>query len=321
MSKTAESSVPDRFQILALDGGGIKGIFSAAVLAATEEDLHIRVADHFDLIAGTSTGGIIAIGLGLGLTPREILEFYVREGPSIFGNALGAKSVRHYVSHKFSAKPLTAALKRCFGDKRFGDSTKRLVIPAYDLGEDGVYIFRTAHNGRLKRDFKVPAWKVALSTSAAPTYFPCAREVDNLRLIDGGVWANNPTMVAIAEAYGTLRIPLSSIRVLSLGTSDEINHRKQSLNSGGMWQWRKTAVDVVLRGQNLAAVNQARFFIGESHLLRINPPVPSGVLTMDGTTKADDLIGKAAYTSRREMPAIQQLVADYTAPDFTPLFL
>ncbi|MGW5232081.1 patatin-like phospholipase family protein, partial [Streptomyces nodosus] len=76
--------VTERFQILALDGGGFRGMFSAAVLARLEEDLGVRVADHFDLIAGTSTGGIIALGLGLGLSPQQILEFYTEHGPRIF---------------------------------------------------------------------------------------------------------------------------------------------------------------------------------------------------------------------------------------------
>jgi predicted acylesterase/phospholipase RssA len=91
------SPVPDRFQILALDGGGIKGIFLAAVLSAIEEDLGTTVAEHFDLIAGTSTGGIIAVGLGLGLSPRHILEFYLQECGAIFRNRLFAASARHLV--------------------------------------------------------------------------------------------------------------------------------------------------------------------------------------------------------------------------------
>lgn len=78
-----------RFQILSLDGGGLRGMFSAAVLARLEDDLQLRITDHFDLIAGTSTGGIIAIGLGLGLTPREIVEFYAEHGPRIFRDAPG----------------------------------------------------------------------------------------------------------------------------------------------------------------------------------------------------------------------------------------
>ena len=77
---------PERFQILSLDGGGIRGVFSAAILAAIEEDLDIRLVDHFDLIAGTSTGGIIAVALGLGLRPADILAFSTEHAPRIFSN-------------------------------------------------------------------------------------------------------------------------------------------------------------------------------------------------------------------------------------------
>ncbi len=171
-----------------MDGGGIRGIFSAAILAAIEADLNIRVIDHFDLIAGTSTGGIIAIALGLGFSPAAILDFYLKEGGSIFANPWGLASLRRLVRSKFDDGPMVAALKKYFGDKRFGQSTKRLIIPSYNLGEDDVYLFRTAHHQRLRRDYKVPAWMVAQATSAAPTYFPISQNVDQLRLIDGGVW-------------------------------------------------------------------------------------------------------------------------------------
>jgi patatin-like phospholipase/acyl hydrolase len=189
-----------RFQILALDGGGIKGLFAAATLAAIEEDCGTAVADHFDLIAGTSTGGIIALALGMGKRPREIVDFYLSNGRRIFPQTFGLTWLRHWFRAKFSPDSLEAVLQECLGDRLFGQSQKRLVIPAYSLGEDDVYVFRTPHVEHLSRDYRVPAWKVAVATSSAPTYFPSCRHVDRLRLIDGGVWANNPTMVGIVEA-------------------------------------------------------------------------------------------------------------------------
>ena len=269
------------FQILSLDGGGIRGIFSAAVLAAIEEDLRVKVIDHFDMIAGTSTGGIIAVALGLGLTPKQIVDFYLQEGKSIFANPFRVNSVRRLFTSKFDNRPLIAALKRYFGDRKFGESSKRLVIPAYNLGEDDVYIFRTAHHERLRRDYKVEAWKVAQATSAAPTYFPVSRNVDQLRLIDGGVWANNPTMVAYIEAVGTLGVANDDIRILNLGTCDSIEARGSSLDAGGLFQWRTSALEVVLRGQSAAVAKHVRFLVGDDDLLRIDPPVPAGFLTLD----------------------------------------
>ncbi|MDG4778937.1 patatin-like phospholipase family protein [Micromonospora sp. WMMD961] len=123
-----------RFQILSLDGGGLRGMFSAAVLARLEEDLGIRVTDHFDLIAGTSTGGIIALGLGLGMTPREILEFYTDLGPRVFRDRSRLRGLRHLVRAKYAAGPLRAALTEVLGERTFGESTKRLVITSYNVG-------------------------------------------------------------------------------------------------------------------------------------------------------------------------------------------
>jgi patatin-like phospholipase/acyl hydrolase len=191
----------NRFQILSLDGGGIKGIFSAAVLNAIEDDIGTSITNHFDLIVGTSTGGIIALALGLGLSPQEIVEFYYGTGDSIFQNRLGLRSIIHWFSHKYPSKSLFEGVQvpPVFRDKKLGDSKIRLVIPSYNLGEDDVYMLKTPHHKRLKRDWKLPAWKVALATSSAPTYFPACRSIDGLRLVDGGIWANNPSMVGLVE--------------------------------------------------------------------------------------------------------------------------
>lgn len=311
----------ERFQILSLDGGGIKGLFSAAVLAAIEEDLNTNVVDHFDLITGTSTGGIIALGLAIGMRPREIVEFYLSKGPAIFPSGLWVRW-RHWLRSKFSPETLKAALESCFKDKRLADCTKRVVIPSYNLGEDDVYIFRTPHAERLKRDWKVPVWKVALATSAAPTFFPSSRHVDKLRLIDGGVWANNPTMVGIVESYGTLGIPLDTIHVFSIGTSDSVNHRRSKLDGGGKLSWAtgNDAIDVILRGQSIGVHNQASFLLGKDRVERWNPKVASDEFSLDGVHKADDLVGKAAHVSRILMPSFQQKFLGHTAAKYAPIY-
>lgn len=311
-----------RFQILSLDGGGIKGLFAAATLAAIEEDLGCDVTRHFDLIAGTSTGGIIALGLGLGLRPSQIVEFYLTQGSQIFPGWFGVKRVQHWVMRKFSQRPLMEALQNCFKDRRLADSRKRLVIPAYNLGEDDVYIFRTPHAERLKRDYKVPAWKVALATSAAPTFFPCCRLIDSLRLIDGGVWANNPTMVGIIEAHGTLGVPLDRIHVLSIGTSDAVTHRYRKLNGGGILAWAtgNSAIDVIMRGQSLGVHNQATFLLGRDHVERLNPPVAADEFSLDGIHKTADLVGKAAHFSRAFMPMYADRFGKHTAANYQPLY-
>ena len=178
----------NRRRILALDGGGIKGAFAAAFLETIEEATGKRVADYFDLIAGTSTGGIIALGLGLGISGREIVQFYVNEGPRIFDQqnpldsngwlsgmtatvAASWKRGKQLATPKYDPTQLKNALERAFQSKRLGDSAVRLVIPAYHADKEDVYVFKTRHHPRLQMDWKESAVNVALATAAAPTYF------------------------------------------------------------------------------------------------------------------------------------------------------
>ena len=312
-------TIRKKFKILSLDGGGIKGIFSAAFLAYVEEDIGINVTDCFDLITGTSTGGIIAIGLGLGMRPREIVEFYINEGPKIFPGNSFFRFVQHWFFRKYSNEGLVNALKDCFGDKKLGESQKRLVIPSFSLDENDVYLFRTAHHERLRRDLKVPAWKVALATSSAPTFFPCCQEVDQARLVDGGVWANNPVLTGIVEAYGTLKVPLDSISVLSIGTSEDVSNRKKSLSAGGLLSWALTAKDVIMHGQSASTNNHARFLLGEENLFRVNPKVAKGEFALDGVSDADKLIAKAGHLSRILMPKLKENIFANKAEPFLPI--
>lgn len=314
-----DETVPERFQILSLDGGGIKGLFSAAILAAIEEDLDTSVVNHFDLITGTSTGGIIALGLGLGLTPREIVEFYVNKGPGIFGNRFGLSSFKHWLFQKFPQAPLRDALKEIFGDKRLADSKKRLVIPAYNLGEDDVYLFKTPHHKRLRRDYKEFMWRAALATSAAPTFFPPCREINSIRLVDGGVWANNPTMVGIIEAVSLLGINLNAVSVLSLGTSDPVILRSKRLDWGGKLIWAASAVDVIMRGQSLGVTKQAQHLLGEGKVERLDPKVPDGLFALDNAS-VDDLLAKAAHESRVFAPNFEKKFKPHIAAPYTPCY-
>jgi patatin-like phospholipase/acyl hydrolase len=305
-----------RFQILALDGGGLRGIFSAAILAALEEDLQMSVADHFDLIAGTSTGGIIALGLGLGLRPREIVEFYTELGAGVFRNRLALASARQVLRAKYLPGPLRAALTSVFGDRTFGESAKRLVITSYNLGADDVYLFRTAHHPRLRRDWRERAVDVAMATSAAPTYLP-GFPLAGTRLIDGGVWANNPAMVAVVEAVGTCGVPMGDLQVFSLGTTVEVRHRSRRLDQGGLLPWARAAVDVILRAQSISANNQVHHLLSPDRLLRLNPVVPAGLFALDKADAAD-LIGVASHASRAASPRFADCFLDHRAAPFVP---
>jgi patatin-like phospholipase/acyl hydrolase len=305
------------FQILSLDGGGIKGLFSAALLAKLEQDLSVRIVDHFDLIAGTSTGGIIAVGLGLGLGPKDIVNFYTTHGPKIFSQIRWWSESKHYFTKKYPQAPLKRALRECFGERLLGESKKRLVIPSYNLDRDDVYVFKTPHHERLRRDHSVEAWKVALATSAAPTFFECCREVDGIRLIDGGVWANNPIGVAIAEAVSMLGVQPSQLSVLSLGTSDPLTIRKKKLNSGGYLSWASTAPDLIMRGQTIGAHTQALHLLGKDRVERVNPKVRDDLFGLDKVT-SEDLLSAASSVSREFSPIFETRFKPHVSPEYVP---
>ncbi|NUP99091.1 MAG: patatin-like phospholipase family protein [Armatimonadetes bacterium] len=308
----------ERFQILSLDGGGLKGLFSAAVLAHIEEDRNINIADHFDLIVGTSTGGIIALGLGAGLRPREILDFYVEQGPRIFPHPR-LRKVRQLFGPKYSGSTLQGVLKDRFGDRLLGQSGKRLVIPSYNIGEDDVYLFKTPHHTRLGRDWRVPMWKVAMATSAAPTFLPTFREVNQQRLVDGGVWANNPAMVGIVEAVATLDQSFDSLRLFSLGTTNEVKGRPKGLDHGGALKWAFSAHEVILRGQSIGAFNQAKSLLPDGNAVRFDPPVATGLFQLDSLSMPD-LLAKAAHESRIFVPKFMDVFADHQAAPYQPLY-
>jgi len=305
-----------RFQILALDGGGYKGMFSAAVLACLEQDLHTSIVDHFDLVAGTSTGGIIALALGAQKSPREMVDFYLEHGPQIFGHRR-RRLVRQVFRSKYDPAPLKQALEEVLGDQCLWQSSVPLCIPSYNLRNDEVYLFRTPHSNRLARDWRERMVDVALATSAAPTFLP-AHHLRGLRLVDGGLWANNPSIVAVAEAVSEFQIDLHDIRVLSLGTTSDLSVRSQRLDRGGFAAWATCATEVILRGQSLAAKNAVYHLLPKDQSFRVDPVVPDKLLRLDGV-KPDELMGRAEHESRLVNETVREIFLDHKAGPYTPL--
>lgn len=311
-----------RFQILSLDGGGIKGLFSAAVLTHLEEDLGITITDHFDLIAGTSTGGIIALALGLDLSPKQIVEFYLQQGAKIFPKKRfsSLSKLKQLINPKYSPISLEKALKDCFGENTlFGKSKKRLLITSYNIEDDDVNLFRTPHCEHLRRDWKIPAWQIARATSAAPTYFPAFKGINNKRLVDGGVWANNPTIVAINEARKFLNYPLETIRVFSVGTTCEVKNRPKSLDAGGLWAWKQAAVDIIMTAQSVGIHKQVSLLLNEENYFRVDASVPEGLFALD-TLDADRILAKADNVSRHYAPKFKEMFCDHIASDYIPFY-
>jgi uncharacterized protein len=276
----------------------------------------MRYFGHF--IETSTTGGIIALGLGLGLRPREIVHFYVSEGPNIFRQTRWLTSLWKYWRRKYPQEPLKRALQNCLGDKRLSDSKKRLVIPSYNLDKDEVYLFKTPHHPRLTRDWKEPLWKIALATSAAPSFFPACHDVDHIRLIDGGIWANNPTMVGIVEAVSMLGVPLEAISTLSLGTTNSVANKPSNLDCGGLWQWKQAAIDAAMRGQSHGIQGQAQHLLSKDRAIRLDPAVPDGLFALDKLSE-QRLLGEAAHASRIFSPTFEEKFKPHIAQRFVPL--
>jgi patatin-like phospholipase/acyl hydrolase len=201
------------FKILSIDGGGIKGLYSATILKEFEEKFDCHISDYFDMICGTSTGGLIALALSLKIPAKDICEFYNTDGDKIFPtsrylNLFGRKISRRILKQlfyggKYSDVSLKKALEKVLGNNKIGDSNNLLCIPSYTITEARPFVYKYDHpEGGLDRDNGARMVDVALATSAAPTFFPLAENpfYDNKQFIDGGVWANNPTLVGLLEA-------------------------------------------------------------------------------------------------------------------------
>src|ERR1700688_156119 len=130
-----------RFKILSIDGGGIKGVFPASFLANADRALGLKsAAEYFDLIAGTSVGGILALGLGLGLSGAEMERFLVDLGPGVFPPDQWATLRLLLGLVRYDPKPLREALTRLFGRQILGDSKVRLLVPSFDAGKPDIHI-------------------------------------------------------------------------------------------------------------------------------------------------------------------------------------
>ncbi len=308
-------------RILAIDGGGIKGIFPAAFLASVEEEIKGSVGEYFDLIVGTSTGGIIALGLGLGFTAKELLSFYEDLGTKVFAGNRLLGFLRQMGVSKYSPEPLKAALASKFGDMKLGDSKVRLVIPSLNLETGEVHVFKTAHHARFEKDWKDSAVSVALATAAAPTYFPSHLMTSGIPLVDGGMWANNPVGAAVVEAVGVLEWNRSDLRVLSLGcTSSPLDIGIGRRYGMGFLYWASRIADVFMSGQSSGSLGTATLLAGHQNVYRISPVAPAGRFGLDGLGEIASLKGLGFSEARKALPTLKPVFFTRPAETFVPYY-
>ena len=270
------------FRILSIDGGGIRGVFPATVLAGLEERYvgGQPLAGYFDLIAGTSTGGIIALGLGAGLRAADISRMYIERGDEIFpparDGALGPVQrvgtwVTRLFRYRYNRAALDALVREALGERKFGESLARLCIPSFDGHHGEVYIFKTPHHPDFKLDAMESMTKVAAATAAAPTFFR-PLEAGGYAFVDGGVWANNPVMIGVVDALSCFEVIRHRISVLSLGCGTKsCSLTKAQMMGGGLLAWRGI-IETAMSLQSQNALGQAGLLIGAERLMRLDVP-------------------------------------------------
>lgn len=306
-------------KILSIDGGGIKGVFPASVLATIEDSINDKISNYFDLIVGTSTGGIIALGLGLGLSAKEILDFYVNLGPRVFKRVPVIQNLKQWLFSKYSHKPLREALESTFGEKKLGESTKRLVIPSMNLETGEVYIYKTSHHQRFVRDYKEKVVDIALATAAAPTFFPTHRTEAGTPLIDGGMWANNPVGLAVVEAISILEWPREDLKVLSLGcTTQPLSVCKGRDLPLGRGYWAIKIIDVFMTAQSSHSFGTAKLLVGPNNLYRISPVVETGRFGLDTYKEIPSLKGLGNSEARKALPDLRDIFFSEIVEPFVP---
>jgi patatin-like phospholipase/acyl hydrolase len=283
------------FRILSLDGGGIMGAFAASALAAFERATGRRVVEHFDLITGTSTGGIIALGLAMGAPAEDIARFYETEGPTIFPPRAGLRRWPARLLDFFRPKYTSAALRRAVqgvvGERPLREARTRLVVPAYDVNTGKVYLFKTPHHKGYVHHADLPALDVALATSAAPTYFPAHTIPGRGTFIDGGLWANCPAMVGLVEVLDLLGRAPEDVRLLSLSTTSYPFRLDRPDQLRGLVGWAPKLIDTFMFGQAQAAVNMAACLLRRGLFHRIDYLVPPRAFTLDNAACAGELVG------------------------------
>lgn len=281
------------FRILSIDGGGVRGLFPAALLKYMEEHFLSEqlIGHHFDLITGTSTGGIIAVALGAGVFASRINTMYTERSCEIFPpwrRSLVMRCLR-YFRYSYDNDALVDILQEIFGTKTFGESVTRLCIPAFEGKYGEPYIFKTPHHPDFQLDRSELMSKVATCTSVAPTFFRPHEDAGYV-FVDGGVWANNPIMVGLVDALSCFDVSRNQIRILSLGCGGTSFHVGTSrIFLGGILSWR-SVIDAAISLQSHNALGQARLLIGADRVLRVSPPPEVGRIDLDDCRQAVALI-------------------------------
>lgn len=286
------------YRILTLDGGGIRGIITVILMQRLNSDPQLAGwLDSVDLIAGTSTGGLLALGLANGLDLQRIRDLYENRGQAIFDDSWldNLVDLGTIIGAQYGIRNLTRELRRILGQTTLGQLQKRVLIAAFDLDNEASDPARRTWKPKLFHNFpgpdsdsSLPAYKVGLYTAAAPTYFPSADGY-----IDGGVYASNPSMCALAQSQDSRfagQPSLSDVVLLSLGTGTSLTYVQGRNLDWGYAQWAKPLISLMLDGTAGIADYQCKQILGQRYH-RLAPVFPPGVsIPMDAVKRVPDMV-------------------------------
>ena len=303
---------PAPFRILSLAGGGYLGLFTAQFLAGLERRCGTPLGRQFELIAGTSVGGILALALAYEIPMRVVVDLFLHHGPAIFSaRSLPSGQVgrlldltRSAFGPKHDGRVLREALAEHLAQLRLKDALHAVVVPAVEVTRSRTKVFKTPHAKRSSGDEDVLALDVAMATSAAPAYFPSV-EIDGQLYADGGLFAVAPDQVAIHEAEHFFQVEAERIRMLSVGTATRGYHPSEPAEAddgaiGWLSDGRLIMTLVSVQQQHVEAMMEDR--LGERYL-RVDAPWPLGQgMGIDvATTKAANLLGDLAEAQLQQL--------------------
>lgn len=314
--------------VLALSGGGFRGLYTATVLKILEEQLGAPLAKRFDLICGTSAGGLLAMGLAAEVPAEKLQVMFERDGARIFNSqGMKRKIFGPWLQAKHGSDGLRAVLTEQFGESTLGDLKHRVLIPTVNYSKGSGQFFKTPHAEKFYTDHKHKLVDVGLATAAAPTYFPLHQIGDEGVFADGGLVGNSPGFFGLHEAHQVLRAPREpgSVRVLAIGTMTlGASKRGSSGLDWGYKQWGAKLFDLVIATQEKSTDTLLGHLLGDDYMridtfatpdqsedvakLDVVTPGAIQVLKTRGTQAARDALGDPRFTPFRNHFA--------TSPDF-----
>ncbi len=292
-----------QIKILAIDGGGVKGAAAAKFLETLELSGNFSLYDKFDMIAGTSTGGLMALYIAAKkATGADCVElFSEKKVKTIMDKSFWDETLPMQTRPKYDGVGKTKVITDCFGDLLLNDVEKKVLVTAYDIILRRIVVFKSF--GGADCEYKPSIAEVAEATSAAPTFFPTVKTTDTPPrwLIDGGMSANNPSMCALVEAM-KLGYKPEQIKLLSVGTGLQIRGRDKANDLGersqtwGSIDWFFNGIMEHFFAANTSATTyHCQKMLGEN-FLRVNGPLIYCNDDMDETRKGNinnlQLLGK-----------------------------